>query len=196
MDGTVLIVLLVIGALIWWAVNKAKSKKTQASIEAMHKEATAFLDNLRTTREFPAVANGGLLDKPTQPLLFTTNAELLELKTTTSRAHVGTRVNIGSLPLYLGRSDPISKTEITGTATGVLAVTTKALVFAGNARTQNMPLHRITSVDAMVDAIQVSVDNRAKPMWFKVQNPLLVSAVIQLAAQAGLSSRQILENIS
>jgi hypothetical protein len=173
--------------------REAAQAREQAHSEAMLAEARTFVAQVLERRTFPRPAPSIIPERSGQAILYVEAATLYELHTSTMRGYAGTRVKVGGMPLYLGGSSPITSTSIQSTSDGELALTTQALVFSGSMKAQTLPLKRISGIQVMNDAFQITLDGRAKPLWFKVRNPILWTSMIKLAMRAGLTSREIPE---
>ena len=195
-DGFMLIVALtlVVAFVVW--VRRVIKRGKEARIRALIAEAHDFVERIQKEGAFPPAQSSVVPDRSGQPVLFAGKAVLYELRSKTKRGYAGTRIKVGGLPIYLGSSSPTTSNSIRETAEGELALTTQALVFSGNLRSQNMPLKRISGLQAMDDAIQINLDGRAKPLWFRVPNPVLWTALVQLAMKAPMKGREVQAGIT
>lgn len=63
---------------------------------------------------------------------------------------------------------------------GVLTLTDQRFVFAGSHENRVIPLAKVLTVKQFVDAIAISVENKAKTVYFFVDNPAIWYAVYQI----------------
>lgn len=185
-------------ALSWFFWRKAKSELggrveriDPSASEAQARQVVAFMDAVNTTRSFPRPAPRLLLDDPARPLLATTEARQVEIVTQTVRDHVGTRINLGSVPIYLGRSSPVTRQSLKHSMVGELGITPTHLLFAAQGKSADIRLDRITSVELYTDGFAVSATGRQKPVVFQVGNPILWSQLVKNVRLLGLSDRTL-----
>lgn len=188
-----IIILVVVIGLFWLARKGKRHNKATAAAAQQHKidQAKAFVERIKDSNEFEPVSTRKVLQKPGQPVLLASDATLLELTTTTTRGHVGTRVMVGGFPIYLGKSLPMSKTDLKEAAAGELAVTCKALLFSGDMKNQTTPVAKITAIETLADGIKVNAENRTKPLFYKVENPYLWALVLQIVTQTHVDGRTL-----
>lgn len=159
-------------------------------------EAAAFFDAVNRDRAFPPPSASRILDTPERQILAACDAKLLELGVERTRGYVGTRVKIGSMPLYLGKSAGTSKTVLKEAARGELAATTRGLLFSGQTSSLEIPYGKIIAVDTHIDGVTVAASDRAKPVTFIVANGLLWGMLLRNLVNIKLTSRQLPEGVS
>lgn len=182
--GVVLVPGALMGALAYYLWRRSGAGERQAKAGAdesarLAAEAAAFFESVNAAGAFPVAKTDRIIDKPSRPVLASCNARLFELKTTTSRGHAGTRVNVGGMPIYLGGSVPLSSTQLKESCLGELAITPDTLIFSGELKSVDVPLAKITSIDAMKDGVTIAAMGRQKPITFQVPNGLLWSQLIK-----------------
>lgn len=183
-----LIVIALVSAFVIWVIKRG----SDAHMRRLSADAHAFVERIQQERVFPPAQSSIVPDRLDQPVLFAEGAAMLELRSKARRRYAGTRVRIAGLPIYLGGSSPATSTSIQETSEGELALTTQSLVFSGNRRSQNMPLKRISGLQAMSDTLQINLDGRTKPLWFRVRNPILWAAIVQIVMQSPMRGRELL----
>lgn len=168
-------------------------KARQRRAEQMAQQAQAFLTLVNEQRSFPQVRANRLLDDPSDPLLAASAARQVSLVTTTTRAHAGTRVNLGGLPIFLGRSAPVSTSSIEESNDGELGLTASRLIFVSPGNTFDIRLDRITAVELYFDGFSLSATGRKNQVLFRVDNPVLWSQLIKNVRVLQLQGRALPE---
>lgn len=177
--------------LCWRYARAGAGRQGGGALDRMAQEATEYFQAVITAREFPAPRPDRLLDDAGEPLLAVCNARLLELRRQTSRVGVGTRINVAGMPFYVGRSDPITRTELQEMSQGELGITSRRLLFSGPLRSADFDLARVAAVDVMADAISLSVTGRQNPVYLQVSNPLLWGQLVRSVKQMRLDGRRL-----
>lgn len=179
--------------LLWrWAARRAVSAAPSAiSTDAMSAELLEFFQATNAAGRFAPVQAGRLMSTPERPLLAVTQATLLELVTMRSTTHVGTKLNVGGMPLMLGRSVPVSRQEVREASTGELGLTADRLIFSSPVRTQDFQLSRLAAVDMLADGVLLSVTGRTKPVMLRLRNPMLWAQLLRNVAALQISGDQL-----
>ena len=182
-----------IAALIWYFGVRRLGAPSAGSkaLDRMAAEATEYFQTVIAAREFPKPRPIRLLDTPGEPLLAVCDARLLELRRKTVRVGLGTRIKVAGTPFYVGRSDPITRTELQQMSQGELGITATRLIFSGALRSADFELARVVAVDVMSDAISVSVTGRQNPVYLQVSNPLLWGQLVRAIKQVRLEGRRL-----
>jgi hypothetical protein len=81
-----------------------------------------------------------------------------------------------------GKSE--SKQELKVIDKGTLVLTNHRLVFNGLVENRNIALNKIISFEPKIDSLLVTVENRAKKMYFDVPNAFLWVFALQVLLQA------------
>ena len=119
--------------------------------------------------------------------LFATQASLAEDRTTTQRlgSSIGYSFPVGHMRFRVGsyRGQTIRRSALTRVDTGMLAVTSKRVVFNGGRGTVTLPAQKIVSTVIYRDGVDVRVENRQKREVFMCANPLLVNTFVLIACQ-------------
>lgn len=71
-------------------------------------------------------------------------------------------------------------TELQEIDSGRLVLTNKRLIFDGNTDNRFIKLDKILSVQSWLDAIEISIDGRAKSIFFLVNNPYIWAVLINI----------------
>lgn len=180
----ILVAFVVVGAvtlLICLAVTKAQRQREQRA--QMYAAARRFVAGVREDRALPRVA-ASLLLKPGESAFYFAPSGLYETRAVRhyQAAHTGLRLAKGlSIGRTSGRST--STQEWSKIDTGSLTVTNKRLVFDGSGADRTVPLGKILSVQASLQAVEVSVEDRQKSMVFEAPNPLILAAIIRICCQ-------------
>lgn len=177
-----------LGGLFWyWSGKGTRGAAKAAQIVA---EARSYFETVNKAGEFPASSTSRIISRDENPVLAACNARLLELTADHARNYLGTRVKVGSLPIYLGRSAS-SGQHLRETAAGELAITPRELIFSGTSRSVDIPLDKITSIDIAADGFHLSVKGRQKPLVFIVPNGVLWGALVKNVARITLDGRRL-----
>lgn len=161
----------------------------RSSLDRLAAEAQRFFDHVNDARAFPSPELARLIDSRATPVLAACNAQLFEFQST-GTSHVGTRVKLGSMPVYIGASTKNSPT-LKNTALGELGLTTKGLTFISDTRTVDIKFRSIAGVTVFGDGIQIASSELAKPLLFKLSNGILWGQLVRNALQLELNSRQL-----
>ena len=191
--GLVVLVALVGYAFYW--VKREASKDQAASAQKLVDDAAQLFRDLDAHRAFGPVSPQRLLDEAADPFVAVCPAHLLEIKRTVSRVGIGTRVKIGNMPIYLGRSDPVVRQEVMATAGGELGLSGKRLVFSSPDRTLVYKLEKIVGVEIFSDSIAISIAGRVNPIYIAVGNGLLWGNLVKLLKQVTLEGRRIVGDV-
>lgn len=167
-------------ALWWWSGSEKRRIKRENEVnEKLVNETVAFFEKVNTTRSFPEPQTSRIISSPDNPIIAACNANLFELITTRSTNYVGTRVNLGGIPISIGQSSPITKTELKESSQGELAITPNKLIFSGPKKSTDIALSRITSIDLLRDGITLTMTGRQKPITLQVPNSILWAQLIK-----------------
>jgi hypothetical protein len=173
------VVLLV--ALAAAVINASRKPKpiSQAQVAQLQAEAMDFLDRLEAGKVTP----------PETPLLLGTQetallnepSKLIEGGATRVYSGAGTRIE----GIYVGGGQSASVESLKEVDSGTLTLTTKRLVFTGSMQSRVVQFKDIVSVQAMGDAIEVSIANRAKRQIYLVHNPIVWGALLRTIVKGG-----------
>ncbi len=180
------------GGLWYWSGAKSRAGAQAGDLAArLADEAAQYFAAVNEAGSFPPSRTDRIISTPEREVLAACDARLFELTSQRARNHIGTRINLGGAPVYVGRSIPVSSTELREAASGELAVTADMLIFSGPLKSVDIALARITSVDIMVDGITLGVTGRQKPVTFQVANGLLWGQLIKNLLQVKIQGRSI-----
>lgn len=87
--------------------------------------------------------------------------------------------------IYVGGGQSASVENLKEVDSGTLTLTTKRLVFTGSMQSRVVQFKDIVSVQAMGDAIEVSIANRAKRQIYLVHNPIIWGALLRTIVKGG-----------
>lgn len=191
------IVLTCFSAGMWyWArsVDGSGAKRARNQQQIVD-ETVQYFDAVNSSGRFPPAQAERIISTPDREILAACNAKLFELTTQRANNHVGTRMKLGSMPVYVGRSIPASSTELREASPGELAVTPDMLIFSGSLKSADVALSRITSVEILRDGITLTVTGRARPLTFQLSNGLLWGMLIKNLMQVKVVGRQLPEGV-
>lgn len=193
-DMFALVLLLGFLALMLWywagSADRARADNKRRH-ESIAQEATSFFESVNSSRQFPPANAERVLDRPDNPVLAACDATLMEVTADQARNYLGTRIKVGGMPIYLGRSASSSRAVTKATAKGELALTPTALVFNGAQRSADVDLRKITAIDIALDGISVAIKGKQKPLIFMVPNGLLWGQLVKNLAQIHLTGREL-----
>jgi hypothetical protein len=171
----------VLVGLIVAAINATRKSKpvSPAQVAQLQSEATEFFNKIEagkfTPPQTPLILLAGesaLLNEP---------SKLLEARATTLYAGGGTRVR----GIYVGGGQSTSSQSLKEVDSGTVTLTTKRLVFTGSMESRVVQFKDIVAVEAMGDAIELSVGNKAKRQIYLVHNPILWGALLRTYSNTG-----------
>lgn len=165
-----------------------QSKAAQAGLVA---ETQQFLDAVNSAGEFPVAQCDRVLVPPGEVVLAACNARMFLLRSSTRQQHIGTRVNVAGMPIYLGQSTPATSTELRAAAVGELALTNRSLIFSAPTKSDDFELSKLTSVEILKDGITLTIRGRKSPITFQLSNGLLWGQIVRNAQQLQLAGRKM-----
>ena len=175
------IVVVVLVGLIAAAINATRKPKpiSPAQVAQLQSEATDFFNKIEagnfTPPQTPLMLLAGesaLLNEP---------SKLLEARATRLYAGGGTRVQ----GIYGGGGQSASSQTLKEVDSGTLTLTTKRLVFTGSMESRVVQFKDIVAVQAMGDAIELSVGNKTKRQIYLVHNPIVWGALLRTYSNTG-----------
>jgi hypothetical protein len=163
-----------------------KRKRKRDAADAADKEkylrarAAAFFRDTKDGRMLPPLETHISLKRGERALL---QEQCSFYETRTVRYHVGggAGTRIGKVYVGGGGGRSTSQQELALIDSGTLVLTNQRLVFDGATQNRVADLRKLLSVQALLDAIEVSVESRQKSMLFGVGNPFVWSRVVTLA---------------
>jgi hypothetical protein len=176
--------IIVLVALIAAAINATRKSKpiSPEQLAQLQAETTDFLNSIEAGKFTPpqtplmlAAGESALLNEP---------SKLLEARATRLYAGGGTRVQ----GIYVGGGQSTSVQSLKELDSGTLTLTTKRLVFTGSMESRVVKFKDIVSVQAMADAIELSIANKAKRQVYLVHNPILWGALLRSFVPSGSAS--------
>lgn len=190
MDASAFWILLALGLIgtVLLALTKRGQAVKEAENEALRVEAEQWFHSAIEKGSVPRPELGSIIVPAGESPLLSEPSRLFELRGSRASTHVGTRVNVGGMPIYLGRSVADSGQSMQPVADGRVALTTKTLLFVGDARTITVPAREIVEVQvAARDALQISTRKRKTPFVIRVRNPILWAVAVQHASAGSIS---------
>ena len=182
---------------IGWNVAGRPSLVRVARPDSMAAMASKCMRRLDRSRQFPEVDVGNTILPDGERALLTEQSTMFGHAARLAKVAGGSRVTVGKQSFYFGRSEPITKEARQGATQGRLILTDRALVFYGDARTFNVDLTNVTSIEPYSrDAIIVSTCGSARPSVFLVVNPILWSMVVRMAAEVPLTDGLIPDRVT
>lgn len=181
------------GLWYWSGSNDRAGARHSANVQRLVDETVRYFEAVNRDGRFPPAQTDRIISTPDREVLAACNAKLFELATQRSSQHVGTRLKLAGMPVYVGRSIPVSSTELREASPGELAVTPDMLIFSGPLKSADVALSRITSVEVMRDGITVTVTGRQRPITFQVANGLLWGQLVKNLMQVKVNGRQLPE---
>lgn len=111
------------------------------------------------TGYYPVSSSDTVILKPGEVAHYHSCVRLLGLKTTkvTNRNYIGTRLSLGSLPIYLGKSMPETFTQkgLVYLGDGELVVTNRRVIVVGSENNYSVKLNDIMDIEFFSDAVQI-----------------------------------------
>lgn len=172
---------LAVPAFFWFWFFRIKSGSSKASnkrIEEMSTESMKWISAVQSTGIVPTTDIGPVLIPPGEKALLACESKLSELTSDGARNYLGTRVKIGSMPLYLGGSRSVSHKSYKQADSGHFVLTNKSAYFVGLRKTLSLKLQDIVAIHPTIDALVINIKNKAQPVALTTPNPILWSTVI------------------
>ncbi|MBI5251573.1 MAG: hypothetical protein HY912_18945, partial [Desulfomonile tiedjei] len=158
-------------------------KKSNDGSQAVRDEQLARLHEICSTGNLPFITDPPIILKRGETAHFVSSVSVIEQKTetTTYRAYAGTRLKIGSLPIYLGGSAPkkVSNEALTPMGQGHLTITNKRIVLSGTKINYSTPLDKITNWKLFKDAIQILWEGKYGGRFYKMDDPRPAALILQ-----------------
>lgn len=166
-------VLLIAGSLMSKAINKLNEKeKEKEKIRLLFAQREKFYRILENPEQgfTPPTA----LLKSGETCFLIDYVNMGEVVTERVRTYTGTRLKLGSTPVYLGGGKSVANEKQKNVAYGELVLTNFRLIFVGNMRSIDLPLDKINSVECFQSSIRINQSGKNKPIFFNtVFNPQL-----------------------
>ncbi len=158
-------------------------KKSDDGSQAAKDEQLACLYEACSTGNLPIISDPPVILKRGETAHFVSPVAVIEQKTdiTTYRAYAGTRLKIGSLPIYLGGSAPkkVSNEALTPMGDGWLIITNRRVVVSGTKINYSTQLDRITNWKLFTDAIQILWEGRYGGRFYKMDDPRVPALILE-----------------
>ena len=162
-------VLLIAGSLMSKAINELEEKEKIRLLSAQREQFYRILENPEQGFTPPAA-----LLKSGETCFLIDYVDMGEVVTESVRTYTGTRLKLGSTPVYLGGGKSVANEKQENVAYGELVLTNFRLIFVGNMRSIDLPLDKINGVECFHNSIQISQSSKNKPIFFNtVFNPQL-----------------------
>ncbi|PYK22090.1 MAG: hypothetical protein DME56_02350 [Verrucomicrobia bacterium] len=173
--------IVVLVGLIAAAINATRKPKpiSPAQVARLQNEATDFFNKIEAGNFTPPQTPLGLLAG--ESALLNEPSKLLEARATRLYAGGGTRVQ----GIYVGGGQSASSQTLKEVDSGTLTLTTKRLVFTGSMESRVVQFKDIVAVQAMGDAIELSVGNKPKREVYLVHNPILWGSLLRTYSNTG-----------
>lgn len=179
--------MVIILAVIWFVVrmtnNQKKLSRDKYKRDIIEK-AKEFMEEVKENKTLPTVATSLFLDEGEKAIL-EEHARLMETRAVrvTGGTGLGFRVAKGVyLGGYSGQSESHKEWRVIDE--GSLILTNKRFIFKGNKENRSIPLDKVLSVGVMLDAIEVTIDSKAKSLVFLVTNPYVWGGSVQIIRKA------------
>lgn len=169
---------------------KADGTQKKNAIAKLCIEADEFFKHVNASRRFPPSNAQRIIDKPSAPILAACDATLFELQQVRPSARIATRVNFGSIPIYIAPT-PKSRQALQQTGSGELAVTPTTLIFSSPSKMVEIKLSKIVSIDIFSDGIQILSGGRSKPIMLNLSNGILWGHLLKNLIRLELTSPQL-----
>jgi hypothetical protein len=164
-------------------VKRALGKESDDGSQAAKDEQLACLYETCSNGTLPIINDPPVILKRGETAHFVSPVSVIEQKTetTTYRAYAGTRLKIGSLPIYLGGSAPkkVSNEALTLMGQGHFTITNKRVVLSGTKINYSIPLDKITNWNLFKDAIQILWEGKYGGRFYKMSDPRLPALILQ-----------------
>jgi hypothetical protein len=171
---------------IWlWRINRAV-RDAISRVDELGQTAKIWLDQVASGRLSPEPNTGTVILPKNQLALLAETSTRYEFRADNRRAYVGTRLKVGSLPVYVGAARTLPRAALRPICTGQLVLTNLALIFASRERAASIKLEELTSIEPSPDFIVVAERLRATAYIFSVSNPILWAAAARLLAEGKL----------
>ena len=170
-------------SLWWWRIGK-KTKHLKGKAATMHAECERWIADA-TSGNIRVPNVGSFIVPRGQKALLAEQSAPASLTSSGARNYLGTRVKIGSVPLYFGTSRSTAKTLRVG-ASGMLVLTNEGLYFVSTERTVALRIGDIIAAEPTLSSIVVSAKGHSNPTVFAVANSMLWSTVIRSLASGAL----------
>jgi hypothetical protein len=178
--GIVIALLSGIGLLV---VQDRKQKADRhAAVERLTSEAQLWLKTAKASGKVSAPDVGPLMIPKGEHALLAEPSTLFELHADSTRRYLGTRVKVGSMPIYIGQSQGTSRKVLSKSSSGHVALTDKGLLFVGSSRTARIKAKDIVGVEPTLTTIVVNSATLKSPLVFQVGNPFTWFLAIKLVA--------------
>lgn len=162
--------------------NLFVSKKDKR--ETLIAAAQLFIEVIKQNKSIPPIASSLILEANEKAFLEedTTFFEPRAVRKSTGSG-AGFRVMKGVyLGGYSGRSE--STQEWRDIDQGTLTITNKKIVFRGSKENKTVAINKIISSSNTMDSIQLTMEEKNKPILFQVKNPYMWAAVIHICKGA------------
>nr|DAN73726.1 MAG TPA: hypothetical protein [Caudoviricetes sp.] len=162
-------VLLIAGSLMSKAINELEEKEKIRLLSAQREQFYRILENPEQGFTPPTA-----LLKSGETCFLIDYVDMGEVVTESVRTYTGTRLKLGSTPVYLGGGKSVANEKQENVAYGELVLTNFRLIFVGNMRSIDLPLDKINGVECFHNSIRISQGGKNKPISFNtVFNPQL-----------------------
>lgn len=174
--------LVILVAFRW--IKRAKARRIRdAEIRRQDEELRLFTEYAKAHNAFPTVETRVLL-KDGEVAFYDEPSALYEKRAVRhyESGSLGIRIASG---VYLGRTRgrSVSTQEWGKIDTGTLTITNRRIIFNGGGLDRNVMLAHVMAVEAWLDGVEISVENRQKGMCFGAKNPRLAGALNQYLAR-------------
>ena len=145
--------------------------------------ADKFLSN-----ELSPISNPPVILKKGEQAYYVSPVEVRQqrTKTDTLSIYAGTRIKIGSFPIYFGGRIPISHIEevLETVGTGDFIITNKRIILSGTKVSYTIPIDKILATGPYDDALQILCEGQYGGRYYTISEPVKAGMLIGAIAQA------------
>ncbi len=127
------------------------------------------------TGNFPVYKSDNVILKSGEVSHYYSLVRLIGLKTerTTIRNYLGTRLSLGKIPIYLGKSipDTVSRKLLSDLGSGELVVTNRRIIVVGSENNYSVKLDDIMDFELFADAVQIFHEGKRGGTFYAVDEP-------------------------
>jgi hypothetical protein len=193
----VIIIMVVVSLTVVLLVsNRVLTASRRALVVSAVEETKALAASINERHLLPVVANPAITLHTKEFAVLQEHSTLYEYRSERVTTGIGTRMGVGSLPVYLGQSRSVSEDKLRMVASGILTLTNQRFVFAGNTETLSVPLNRILRLENQVKFITLSFEKRHKPAMFAVKNGVTWALLVKTLTQVQLDSPEFTGTIA
>lgn len=181
--GLVLVVLIAAAVITIWAmISAAKKRQRQLRLKQMQEEAEQFFRRILSDGLVAKISVNIVLQEGEIPIR-QESSKLYEARAYRVYGGGGTRIR----GIYVGGGASESHQRLKEIDSGSLVLTNQRLIFDGGLENRTLKLKDIVSVESWSDAIEVSSSRRQKSQVYSVENPIIWSQLVRMAASGQIN---------